>query len=167
MKEPRTVKALIMTDPVLEAAVKDAQTELDRSAHTLLSTFPQRVSVEQAKRSHEDPEVVAQAVYEDDQAALEALKGDLLAAQEALVPTIRTFTFRPIGWKAWRALTSAHPAKGKPGEWDVDAVAPVLLRDASHEPRLTATEVEDILSSPDWSAGEVHQLIEAAVAAQS
>lgn len=163
-KTPRTVTVPIVLDPSAERAVLDAKNALSVTAQELLETFNRRVTV----RAALDPEAdAAHAVYEEDEAKLAELSATLDAANEALKANVREYSFRPLGWKAWRALKATHPSKDKDYAFDVDAIAPQLLREASHEPKLSAADVEDILTSPDWSEGDVILLINAAVTVQS
>lgn len=163
-KTPRTLTVPIVLDQDLENAVLAAKAELDQTAENLLSTFTRRVTV----RAALEPDIdAARAVYADDEEKLAGLTAALDAANEALKAGVREYTFRPLGWKAWRALKAAHPSKDKDYAFDVDSIAPQLLREASFEPKLSAADVEDILTSDEWSEGEVILLINAAVTVQS
>ena len=163
-KTPRTVTVPIVLDPAAEKAVLDAKTTLSVTSQELLETFNRRVAVQATLAPESD---AAHAVYEEDEAKLAELSAALDAANEALEANVRRYSFRPLGWKAWRALKAAHPSKDKDYAFDVDSIAPQLLREASHEPKLSAADVEDIMTSPDWSEGEVILLINAAVTVQS
>ncbi len=163
-KTPRTLTVPIVLDPALEKAVLDAKAALNATTENLLSTFTRRVAVRAALEPDTD---AAHAVYADDEAQLADLTAALTAANEALTAGVREYAFRPIGWKAWRALKAAHPSKDKDYAFDVDSLAPQILRDASYEPKFSAADVEDILTSDEWSEGEVILLINAAVTVQS
>lgn len=163
-KTPRTVTVPIVLDPAAEKAVLDAKNALNVTAQELLETFSQRVAVRAALEPDAD---AARAVYDEDQEKLAELTAALDNAQAVLTASVREYAFRPLGWKAWRALKAAHPSKDKDYAFDVDSIAPTLLRDASHEPKLSAADVEDILTSDEWSEGEVILLINAAVTVQS
>jgi len=45
-------------------------------------------------------------------------------------------------------------------------MTPTILRDASHEPKMSAAVVEDMLNDPAWSAGEIEMLVNAAIRVQ-
>lgn len=164
MKKPRLVTVPITTDPDLEAAVHTARQELDSTAENLLRTFPDRVCIETTVNPEGHP---GERVYAEDQAKLEALEKTLHEAQGALKECVREYVFRPIGWKSWRALKAKYPSKDKDYQFDVDAITPELLKYASHEPRLSAGDVEDLLESEDWSEGEIMLLVQGAAAAQT
>lgn len=166
-KKPRIIEIPIVMDPAAEDGVVRAKAALDQRARTLLETFPSRVAQQTLLHPEASPEQVAQDVVDADEADLDALKADLTAAQEALAAASQTFTFRAIGYRAWRALMAAHPSKNKDLRFDVDSIAAPLLRDASASPALSAVAVEELLSSPDWSAGEIDMLINAAITVQS
>lgn len=159
-KKPRTVTVPIAFDPALEKAVVDARNTLDQEAQRLLQTFNARVSVEAALDSEGDP---ARRVYDDDQKALAALQDDVKSAEEALTKGSQAYTFQSIGWRAWKAL-KAHHTKNK--EIDEDALLPDILRDASVDPKLSNADVEDLLTDPAWSEGEITLLYQAAVSVQ-
>ena len=160
-KSPRTIQVPIVFDPAAEDAVARAKHALETSAQELLSTFTNRVAVRQTLTGAEDS---ARQVYDEDQAELERLQGAVDAAQAALVEVCRVYEFRSLGFRRWRAMKAAHPSKNKDLAFDLDALVPELLREASD---LTASEVEEILSSPEWSEGEVLLLVNAAVTVQS
>lgn len=164
MKKPRTITVPIVLDPSFEDAVARAKHELDTAARELLGTFNQRVHVEQTLRPGEDPQNVARDVYDQDQENLATLEAAMKAAQEALTEHCREFTFRSLGFRRWRAMKAEHPSKDKNFAFDIDSIAPALLREASD---LSAVEVEEILTSPVWSEGEVTLLVNAAVTVQS
>ncbi|MBO9555611.1 hypothetical protein [Cellulomonas sp.] len=163
-KKPRTVSVPIVTDPAIEQAVLDAKRTLDARSQTLLETFNARVR--QHQTMHPDADA-PQAVYDADMAELADLEAAYTKAQAALNEHATVYSFRPLGFKAWRALKAAHPSKNKDELFDLDSIAAPLLRDASYEPRLSAAQVEDILTSDAWSEGEVSLLIGAAVTVQS
>lgn len=163
-KTPRSITVPIVLNPDLEKAVLDARSELDQTAENLLTTFTRRVAVQAALEPDID---AAHAVYAEDEAKLAELTAVLDAANEALNSGVREYTFRPLGWAAWRALKAAHPSKDKDYAFDIDSIAPTLLREASLTPKLSAANVEDILTSDEWSEGEVILLINAAVTVQS
>lgn len=160
-KAPRTIEVPIVFDPAAEDAVARAKLALETRARELLETFVHRVGVQQTLTG--DPEVARQ-VYDEDQAELERLQAAVNAAQAALAEGCRVYTFRSLGFRRWRAMKAAHPSKNKDLAFDLDALTPELLREASD---LTASEVEEILSSPEWSEGEVLLLVNAAVTVQS
>lgn len=166
-KKPRIIEIPIVMDPAAEDAVVRAKGALDQRARVLLETFPSRVAQQTVLHPDVPAEQVAQDVVDADEADLDALKTELVAAQEALAAVSKTFTFRAIGYRAWRALMAAHPSKNKDLRFDVDSIAAPLLRDASADPALSSFEVEELLSSPDWSAGEIDMLINAAITVQS
>lgn len=165
-KTPRIVSVPIVLDPAAQEAAEQAKHTLDQEAARLLADFPKRVDLEQAVTG-EDRQTVARRLYEQDKARLAQLEDEFAQAQEKLREATRFYSFRPLGWKAWRELKAKHPSKEPKYAFDVDAIAPTLLRLASHEPRLSAEQVEEILTSPDWSEGEVALLVNAAVGAQS
>lgn len=158
--------APICFDYDLLATAEAAQRTLDERSQELLRTFVDRCNVA-AAMSEEDIKDVRARVREEDAEELEALKKAWQEAQDALAGVTRIYQFRSLGYKAWRALKAAHPSKDPELAFDEDSIAPTLLREASHDPKLTAEMVEEILSSPDWSEGEVRLLLRAAVGAQS
>lgn len=166
-KTPRTVTVPVVLDPDVEKAVLDARNALNTTTQELLETFIRRAAVRAAVDPDVDEHDAARAVYEEDEAKLAELSAALDAANTALAAVTRNYTFRPLGWKAWRALKKAHPSKDKDYEFDVDSIAPELLRHASHEPKLSAADVEDLLESPDFSEGEIILLLNGAIAVQS
>ena len=161
-KKPRTIEVPIVFDPAAEDAVARAKHAVEVRSRELLETFNQRVAVETALNP--DEENTAHRVYEEDQATLGELTEALKAAQEALAAHTRVYTFRSLGFRAWRALKSAHPSKNKDEVFDLDSITPALLREAG---QLTADQVEEILSDPKWSEGEVFLLVSGAVTVQS
>lgn len=166
-KKPRTIDVPICLDQDVETAARAAQHALEVTAQRLLETFRGRFAQAQALRPDEDAADVAQSVFDEDQATLAALEQEKDAAQEALRDACRVYRFQSIGWKAWRAMKAAHPSKDKDLIFDLDTLAPALLRDASLEPKLTAAAVEDILESGAWSEGEINLLLNAAITVQS
>lgn len=166
-KKPRTIEVPICLDQDVEQAALAARRDLDTTAQQLLETFNARVRVAQTLSPDDDAETVARRIYDEDEARLADLKAAAEVAEADLRDACQTFTFQSIGFKAWRALKAAHPSKNKDLIFDVDALAPALLRDASVDPKLSAGQVEDLLNSPDWSEGEINLLIGAAVAVQS
>lgn len=165
-KKPQTVTIPIVTDPDAVTALQQAKAALDGTSKSLLESFVDRAAQE-ASLTGEDVLDARKRLYDEDVATLENLKAAVKTAEEAVLAASETFTFRSIGYKAWRAMKAAHPSKKDGYAFDEDSIAASLLRDASHEPRLSAERVEEILTSPDWSEGEVHLLLQAAVAAQS
>lgn len=165
-KAPRLVTVPVILDPSLEGAVQSAQSRLNDRAQQLLETFQARVQREQVVTGL-DPVEVAQTVTAADEAELTALREDYQAAAEAQLAAVQPYTFRPLGWKAWRALKAAHPSKDKNLAFDLDSLVPDLLHLASHDPKLSKGQVEDLLDSDQWSEGEIMLLINGALAAQS
>lgn len=166
-KKPRIIEVPIVMDPSVEDDVVRAKATLDQTARTLLESFPARVAQQVALHPDTPYEQVAQSVVDADEADLDDLKDRVAKAQAALAEVSATYTFRAIGYKAWRALIAAHPAKDKNLRFDIESIAAPLLRDAAYDPPLSAAAVEDLLSSPAWSAGEIELLINAAIAVQS
>lgn len=166
-KKPRIIEVPIVLDPSAEDDVVRAKATLDQTAKTLLESFPARVAQQVALHPDTPYEQVAQSVVDGDEKDLDELKDRVTAAQEVLAGVSKTYTFRSIGWKAWRALMAAHPSKDKNLRFDIDSIAAPLLRDAAYDPPLSAAAVDEILSSPEWSAGEIELLINAAIAVQS
>lgn len=165
-KQPRIQKCPVVLDPDRADAALTARDQLNAQAESLLKSFPARVQAEILRRPHDDPQDVGDAVYQEDQAKLEALQAAVSTADESLNEYTTWYSFRPLGWKAWRALKKAHPSKNKDEEFDVDTLAPVLLKEASYEPKLSAGDVEDLLESDQWAESEIWMLITAAVTAQ-
>lgn len=165
-KQPRILGVPIVLDPLVLEQANVAKENLDNTSGELLSTFLSRRDQKAALEGIE-PDEAAKALYAEDQAELERLKGELAAAQEALREATRIYQFRSLGYRAWRALKAAHPSKDKGLAFDEDSIAPTLLREASYDPKMSAEMVEEILTSPDWSEGEVHLLLRTAVGAQS
>jgi len=165
-KSPRIHKCPVVLDPDAADAVIDARSKLESKTEALLKTFIDRVAIAQARQPGDDPQAVAEALYQDDEADLAALRAEVDTAEKALTGATTWYTFRPLGWKAWRALKAAHSSKNKDEEFDVDSIAPTLLKEASLDPKLSAGDVEDILESDQWAESEVWMLISTAVAAQ-
>ncbi|MCR6649703.1 MAG: hypothetical protein NVV70_16790 [Cellulomonas sp.] len=165
-KAPRLISVPVILDPSLEAAMFSAQSRLNDRAKQLLESFQARVQREQIVTGL-DPVDVAQTVTEADEAELNDLRAEYEAAASAVTDAVQTYTFRPLGWKAWRALKKAHPSKDKTLQFDVDSITPDLLHLASHDPQLSKGQVEDLLESADWSEGEINMLVNGAVQAQS
>lgn len=164
-KQPPVTGVPIVFDYTVLDAADTARQNLDERSQELLRTFVDRCNVEAALT--QDPlEEVRERVRGEDEAELEALKKAWQDAQDALVEVTRVYQFRSLGYKAWRALKAAHPSKDPELAFDEDSIAPTLLREASHDPKLTAEMVEEILSSPDWSEGEVRLLLRAATGVQ-
>ncbi len=159
-KKPRTVTVPITLDPDLENAVTTARTTLDREAQRLLETFNARVAVEAAVNPEGEP---ARRVYDQDLETLADLEQAVEDAEAALVAGCRQYTFQSIGYTAWKALKALH-TKNK--EIDDEALLPDILRDASVDPKLSNTAVEDLLNDPAWSEGEIALLYQAAVSVQ-
>ena len=160
-KSPRTIQVPIVFDPTAEDAVARAKLALETRAKELLETFVHRVAMQQTLTGDAE---AARQVYDEDQAELERLKAGVDAAQAALAEVCRVYEFRSLGFRRWRAMKADHPSKNKDLAFDLDALTPELLREASD---LSAGEVEEILSSPEWSEGEVLLLVNAAVTVQS
>jgi len=152
-----------------EGAAIEARQRLESRAEELLNTAAKRIEVAQVTAG-DDPDArkaAADAVVAADEAELEALAAASREADEALGATVQTYTFRPLGWKAWRALIAKHPPKDKTHRFDLDSIAPTILRLASYEPRLSAEQVEELLESDSFSEGEIDLLLNAAIAAQT
>jgi hypothetical protein len=162
-KQPRIVRVPVPMDPDVERVAQEARNALEDRAQELLTTFNHRATVHAATEGMEFRDA-AKAVYEADQAELKTLEGEFKAAQAALREGCREFTFRPLGFKRWRELKAEYPSKDKDLAFDLDAMAPALLREAGG---LTAAEVDEILTDPAWSEGEVLLLLTSAVSAQS
>jgi len=166
-KTPRVVEVPICLDPSKEDALTRAKAALEQTAQTLLESFTARVLREQSLHPDLERHEAAQAVTDADEADLAVLKTAVQEANDDLVAACRVYRFGPLGWKAWRALMRAHPSKNKDEAFDVDTLAPTLLRDASLDPKLTAEMVDELLTDPSYSAGEINLLINSAIAAQS
>lgn len=165
-KKPRLIEVPICLDATLEDTVAAAKIALDHTAHQLLESFTARVRQQQALHSGIPADDVAAQVAAADEADLEALKAQVDHANQALTDGCQVYSFRPLGWKAWKALKAAYPSKDKDLLFDVDAMTPTILRDASHEPKMSAAVVEDMLNDPAWSAGEIEMLVNAAIRVQ-
>jgi|GEM_PF-3435321 len=166
-KKPRIQEAPIILDPAAADAVNAAQNALETTAENLLKSFVDRVAAAQVLRPDEDPTTVAQDIYQEDQDALADLQTTLDTARAALEEAAIRYTFRPLGFKVWRAMKANHPSKDKDLAFDYDSIVPDLLKHASYEPKLSAGDVEDILESPDWAESEVNLLVTAALLAQA
>lgn len=164
-KHPLAGAPIVLDFEVL-AECEAAKQNLDTQSQHLLETFTLRVDAE-VVITGEDRQVVARRIYEEDKATLEALQAAFTDAQTRLGAATRVYQFRPLGYRAWRALQAAHPSKDPKSAFDEDSIAATLLREASFDPKLSAEMVEEILTSEDWSAGEVRLLLDAAVRAQS
>jgi hypothetical protein len=165
-KAPRLVTVPVILDPSLEGAVRSAESRLNDRAQQLLDSFHKRAD-RHAAVTGLGPEEAAQAITEQDEAELNGLRAVYEDASKALNDAVQAYSFRPLGWKAWRALKAAHPTKEKDRLFDVDSLIPELLHLASHEPKLSRGAVDDLLESPDWSEGEITLLVNGALAAQS
>lgn len=165
-KQPQTSSIPIVTDPALVDAYTSARQELDDTAERLLRTFVDRAAMEAAV-SGKDLLEERKRLRDADADLLTELNEKVEASQAALRAASTVYTFRSIGYKAWRAMKAAHKSTDPAYAFDQDSIAPTLLREASSDPKLSAEMVEEILTSPDWSEGEVELLLRAAVAAQS
>lgn len=158
--------APIVLDFEALAECQAAQQNIERQSRHLLETFTLRVDAEVVVTG-EDRQVVARRIHAEDASSLEELKAKFEAAQTRLAAATRVYQFRSLGFRAWRALKAAHPSKDPKLAFDEDSLAPTLLREASYDPKLSAEMVEEILTSPDWSEGQVALLLDAAYRAQS
>lgn len=166
VKKPPVAGAPICLDHTTVAEAEAARQTLQERSMYLLETFIKRADNEAAVTG-EDLHEVRKRLYEQDQTELEDLAQKAKDTQTALAAATRIYTFRSLGYKAWRAMKNAHPSKSPEKAFDEDSIAATLLREASLDPKLSAEMVEEILTSPDWSEGEVRLLLDAAVRAQS
>lgn len=158
--------AAVVFDPLVLADLELAQRALEATEARLLTTFLGRAEV-RAAANGVPLDQARREVFEEDRSTLAELAAECDVTRDRLADVTRVYRFRSLGFKAWRALRAAHPSRDPGLAFDEESIAPTLLREASLEPRLSAAMVEEILTSPDWSEGEVRLLLSAAVRAQS
>lgn len=165
-KVARTFTMPIVMDPDKELVYAKASNALDVKSKELLETAPARIKLARAQ-GHEHPD---RHVYDADEAVLEPLREARDVAKKNLDAVTQKFKFRALGRKHWRALISEHPPAEDASEeeqtYDRETLAPALIEEASDEPKLLRTDVDEIFNGDQWNETEVDLLFQGALAAQ-
>lgn len=183
-KKPRITHIDVILDSEAAEAFDDAQNAYDRLESTLRTTRPQRLAearnaLAPTSSTEEFTQAASGVVAADDEALAEAL-AEVEAARLVLEAATQRYKFRGLGRKRWEDLKAEHPPRDEDhenaraatdsadaeAEYNVDALAPALIQEASVSPRLSVEDVDEIFNGGDWNVTEVTGLFQTALLAQ-